>query len=111
MEFENVITLKQWFYKDVKNIAAFYFYFTNMILLLMNDYREGKFYCFCHKMKKKCILCKMSYDFSRMKRKGEECLERYQHNFDELKKLADEMCTYFEECFNFYLSSLDFFNK
>ena len=46
-----------------------------------------------------------------MKRKGEECLERYQHNFDELKKLADEMWLYFEECFNFYLSSLDFFNK
>ena len=53
MEFENVITLKQCFYKDVKNIAAFHFHFTNMILLLMNDYREGKFYCFCHKMKKK----------------------------------------------------------
>lgn len=37
------------------------------------------------------MLCRMSSDFSRTKRKEEEHLEKYQHNFDELKKLADEM--------------------
>ena len=53
----------------------------------------------------------MSTDFSRTKRKGEERLERYQHNFDELKKLADKMWPYFEECFILDKFSLDFFNK
>ena len=70
----------------------------------MNDYKEGEFYCFCNKVKKRCTLCKMSSAFSRDKMKAEELLERFQHNHDELKKLADEMWPYFEETF-----ILDFF--
>lgn len=54
MEFENVTTLKQWFYKDVNDIVTFYFNLTNIILLLMNDYTEGGLYCFSDRIKK-CV--------------------------------------------------------
>ena len=70
----------------------------------MNDCREGEFYCLCNKVKKIYSLCKMS-------RKGEGRLERFQHNHDELKKLADKMWPYFEEIFILDSSSLEFFNK
>ena len=92
--FESFIELKQWFYKDLDNIAAFHFHLTNIILLLMNDHREGEFYCFCNKVKKKKIrtLYKFQYYFSRDKKKGEERLERFQHNHNELKKLLTKCC-------------------
>ena len=51
----------------------------------------------------------MQYDFSRDK--GEEHYERFQHNHDELKKIADEMWPYLEEVFILESSSLDFFNR
>ena len=41
----------------------------------------------------------MHYDFSRDKKKGEERLERFQHNHNELRKVADEMWPYLEEIF------------
>ena len=111
LEFENVTTLKQLFYKDVNDIVAFHFYLTNIILLSINENREGKFYHFCNRIKKKCMLCKMSTDFSRTKRKGKEHLERYRHNFDALKKIAHKMWPFFEECFILDKFSLDFFSK
>ena len=52
MDFESLTELKQWFYKDLDNIAAFHFHLTNIIFLLMNDNREGEFYCFCNKIEK-----------------------------------------------------------
>ena len=39
-------------YKDLDNIAAFHIHLTNIIFLLMNDRREGEFYCFCNKIEK-----------------------------------------------------------
>ena len=44
-------------------------------------------------------------------KKGEERLERFQHNYDELKEIADEMWPYLEESFILESPSLDFFNK
>ena len=44
-------------------------------------------------------------------KKGEQHLERFQYNHDELKKIADEMWSYLEEIFILESSSLDFFNK
>ena len=67
----------------MENIVPFHFHLTNIILLLMN---EGEFYCFCNKVKKRCTLCKMHYDFSRDKN-GEERLEGFKHKLDGLKKL------------------------
>ena len=55
MDFENLTKLKQWFYKDLDNIVAFHFHLTNIILLLINDQREGEFYCFCNKVKRTMI--------------------------------------------------------
>ena len=55
MDFENLTKLKQWFYKDLDNIVAFNFHLTNIILLLINDQREGEFYCFCNKVKSTMI--------------------------------------------------------
>ena len=55
MDFENLTKLKQWFYKDLDNIVAFHFHLTNIILLLINDQREGEFYCFCNKVKSTMI--------------------------------------------------------
>ena len=52
MDFESLTELKQLFYKDLDNIAAFHFHLTNIIFLLMNDNREGEFYCFCNKIEK-----------------------------------------------------------
>ena len=53
MDFESLIELKHWLYKYLDNTVAFHFHLTNIILLLMNDHREGEFYCFCNKIKKK----------------------------------------------------------
>ena len=64
MDLESLTKLKQWFYKDLDNIVAFHFHLTNIILLLMNDDREGEFYCFFNKVKKGFTLCKMRDDFS-----------------------------------------------
>ena len=111
MDFESLTELKQWFYKDLDNIAAFHFHLTNIILLLINDHREGEFHCFYNKVKRGCTLCKMHYDFSRDKNKGKEHLERFQHNHEELKKIADKMWPYLEEIFILEFFSLDFFNK
>ena len=111
MDFKKFAKLKQWFHKDLDDIIAFHFHLSNIILLLMNDYREGEFYCFCNKVKKRCTLCKMSSAFSQDKMKAEELLERFQHNHDELKKLADEMWPYFEETFILDFFSLGLFNK
>ena len=111
MGFGSLTELKQRFYKDLDNIVAFHFHLNNIILLLMNDHREGEFYCFCNKVTKRCTLCKMHYDFPRDKKKGEERLERFQHNPDEIKKIADEIWPYLEEVFILESSSLDFFNK
>ena len=44
-------------------------------------------------------------------KKGEERLEIFQHNHNELNKIGDEMLPYFEEIFILESSSLDFFNK
>ena len=44
MGFESLTELKQCFYKDLDNILAFHFHLTSIILLLMNDHREGEFY-------------------------------------------------------------------
>ena len=63
MGFESLTELKLWFCKDLGNIVAFHFHLTNIILLLMNDHKEGEFYCFCNKVKIRCTLCKMHYDF------------------------------------------------
>ena len=60
---------------------------------------------------RRCTLCKMSSAFSRYKRKEEERLERFQHNHDELKKLADKMWPYFQKIFILDSFSLDFVNK
>ena len=76
--------MKQWFHKNVNDIAAFHFYLTKINLLLMNDYREGEFFFFFEKNKMKKT---------------------------ELKKLTNEMCPYFEECFKFDASSTGFFKK
>ena len=43
INFKNLAALKQWFYKDLEDIVAFHFHLINIILLLMNDYREGEF--------------------------------------------------------------------
>ena len=43
-------------------------------------------------------------------KKGEEHLEIFQHNHNELNKIADEMMPYLE-IFILESSSLDFFNK
>ena len=43
-------------------------------------------------------------------KKGEERLEMFQHNHNELNKIADEMLPYLE-IFILESSSLDFFNK
>ena len=43
-------------------------------------------------------------------KKGEERLEIFQHNHNELNKIADEMLPYLE-IFILESSSLDFFNK
>ena len=43
-------------------------------------------------------------------KKGEEHLEIFQHNHNELNKIADEMLPYLE-IFILESSSLDFFNK
>ena len=69
MDFESLTKLKQQFYKDLDNIVAFHFHLTNIILLLMNDDREGEFYRFFNKVKKGCTLCKMHDDFSRDKKR------------------------------------------
>ena len=77
--FESFIELKQWFYKDLDNIAAFHFHLTNIILLLMNDHREGEFYCFCNKVKKKkdvhFIKCTMI--FLEIKKKEKSALKDF----------------------------------
>ena len=44
-------------------------------------------------------------------KKGEERLEIFQHNHNELNKIGDEMLPYFKEIFVSESSSLDFFNK
>ena len=49
--------------------------------------------------------------FLEIKKKGEERLERFQHNHDEIKKIADKIWPYLEEVFILESSSLDFFNK
>ena len=49
-------------------------------------------------------------EFYSQDKKGQERLERFQHNHDELKKIADKMWPYFEEIFILDFS-LDFFNK
>ena len=84
MDFENLTKLKQWFYKDLDNIVAFHFHLTNIILLLINDQREGEFYCFCNKVKSTMI-------FLEIKKKTEEHYEEFQPNHEELKKIADGM--------------------
>ena len=89
MDFESLTKLKQWFYKDLDNIAAFHFHLTNYILLLMNDLREGEFYCFCNKVKKdvNCVKCTTTFLEIKKKKKREGRLERFQHNHEDLKNV------------------------
>ena len=69
MDFESLTELKQWFYKDLDNIVAFHFRLTNIILLLMNDHREGKFYYFCNKVKKDVRFVKCTMIFLEIKKR------------------------------------------
>ena len=68
MDFESLTKLTQWFYKDL-DIVAFHFHLTNYILLLMNDHREGEFYCFCNKVKKDVNFVKCTMTFLEIKKK------------------------------------------
>ena len=83
MDFEILTKLKQWFYKDLDNIVAFHFHLTNIILLLINDQREGEFYCFCNKVRSTMIFLEI--------KKTEEHVEEFQPNHEELNKIADGM--------------------
>ena len=109
--FDSLTELKKWFYKNIDNVIAFHFDLTNIMLIVQNNYREGELYCSCDKLRQKCSLCKMSLDFSCVNKKGEERLERFQHNHVELKKIAQEMWLYLEEIFNTDQFALDIFRK
>ena len=79
MDFESLTKLKQWFYKDLDNIAAFHFHLTNYTLLLMNDLREGEFYCFCNKVKKdvNCVKCTTFLEIKKKKKKEKGVLKDF----------------------------------
>ena len=77
MDFEGLIKLKQWFCRDLDNIVAFHFHLTNTILLLMNDYREGEFYCFCNKMEKDVHFVKCTMIFLEIKKKEKSVLNGF----------------------------------
>ena len=61
------------------------------MLLVLNDHRGGEVYCFCNTIGQRCGLCKMYCDFSNTDKKGEGRLEQFQHDLNELKKLAAEI--------------------
>ena len=51
MEFKSINDLEKWFYKNKGDIVKFHFDLLNCLHLIMEDYQQGSFYCFCDKIK------------------------------------------------------------
>ena len=83
--------LEKWFYKNKADIVKFHFDLSNCFYLIMEDYQQGSIYCFCDKIKKKCLFCKMQSAFDEKKKNGLKRLVEFQHNIDMLTKIADEI--------------------
>ena len=49
MEFKSINNLEKWFYKNKGDIVKFHFDLSNCLHLIMEDYQQGSFYCFCGK--------------------------------------------------------------
>ena len=67
--------------------------------LIMEDYQQGSFYCFCNKIKMKCSLCKMQSAFEEKKKKGLERLVVFQHDMEMLTKIANEIFPFLKRMF------------
>ena len=89
MEFKSINDLEKWFYKNKGHIVKIHFDLSNCLHLVMEDYQQGSFYCFCCKIKKKCSLCKMQSAFEKEKKNGLESLVIFQHEMEMLTKIAD----------------------
>ena len=89
MEFKSINNLEKWFYKNKGDIVKFHFDLSNCLHLIMEDYQQGSFYCFCGK--KKCSLCKMQSAFEKEKKSSSERLVVFQHEIEMLTKIADEI--------------------
>ena len=111
MEFKSINNLEKWFYKNRGDIAKFHFDLLNCLYLIMENYQQGSFCCFCDKIKKKFSLCKMQSAFEKEKKNGLERLVIFQHEMEMLTKIADEIFPFLKECFKLDIQSLDFFNK
>ena len=98
-------------YKNKGDIVKFHFDLSNCLYLIMEDYQQGSFYCFCDKIKKNCSLSKMQSAFEKEKKNGLERLVVFQHEMEMLTKIADEIFSFLKECFELDIQSLDFFNK
>ena len=111
MEFKSINNLEKWFYKNKGDIVKFNFDLTNYLYLIMEDYQQESFYCFCDKIKKKCSLCKMQSAFEKEKNNGLERLVVFQHEIEMLTKITDELFPFLKQCFELDSQSLDFFNE
>ena len=111
MESQPSNDLEHWFYKNKGDIVKFHFDLSNCMHLIMEDYQQGSFYCFCNKIKMKCSLCKMQSAFEEKKKKGLERLVVFQYDMEMLTKIANEIFRFLKECFELDSWSLDFFNR
>ena len=96
------------FYKNKGDIVKFHFDLSNCMHLIIEDYQQGSFYCFCNKIKKKFSLCKMQSAFEKEKNIGLERLLVFQRNIEMLKKIANKIFPFLKECFELDSWSLDF---
>ena len=111
MEFKSINNLEKWFYKNDGNIVKFHFDLSNCLYLIVENYQQGSFNCFCDKIKKKCSIYKIQSAFEKEKKNGLERLVVFQHEMEMLTKIADEIFPFLKECFELDIQSLDFFNK
>ena len=60
MEFNSINDLQNCFDKNKGDIVKLHFDLSNCMHLIMEDYQQGSFYCFCNKIKNKCLFGKCS---------------------------------------------------
>ena len=111
MEFNSINDLQNWFDKNKGDIVKLHFDLSNCMHLIMEDYQQGSFYCFCNKIKNKCLLWKMQSGFGKEKNNGLERLAVFQHDMEMLTKIANKIFPFLKECFVLDSWSLDFFDK
>ena len=70
MEFKSINDLEKWFYKNKGDTVKVHFDLSNCLHLITEDYQQGSIYCFCYKIKKKCLICKLQSGFEKEIKNG-----------------------------------------